>query len=141
MRSCRDKQGIGVCGTSFGRQLGGGLFEFRLRDTGLLLRMFCHAFGDRIVLLVHGYDKGADPSDKRQAREIAGPGRGHPGHESSAGQRDLLTSRRTGHGIGRISALRGQCLPDRGARRQLPAPEMRVPAAGAGRGCRGIPRL
>jgi len=52
-------------------QLGGGLFEFRLRDSELLLRVFCHAYGDRIVLLLHGYDKGVDPSDKRQAREIA----------------------------------------------------------------------
>jgi len=49
----------------------GGLFEFRLRDSALLLRVFCHAYGDRIVLLLHGYDKGVDPSDKRQAREIA----------------------------------------------------------------------
>jgi len=71
MREILQRQGIGVCGTPFGRQLGGGLFEFRLRESELLLRVFCHAYGERIVLLVHGYDKGDDPSAKRQTREIA----------------------------------------------------------------------
>jgi hypothetical protein len=80
--------GIAVCGTEYGKQLGGGLFEFRLRSrdlariapTGkaeypseakLLLRVFCHAYGDRIVLLLGGYDKGEHPSARRQASEIA----------------------------------------------------------------------
>ncbi|MGH7765561.1 MAG: type II toxin-antitoxin system RelE/ParE family toxin [Candidatus Dormibacteraceae bacterium] len=54
-----------------GRQLGGGLFEFRLRDRPLLARVFCHAYGDRVVLLLAGYDKGRDPSSRRQEREIA----------------------------------------------------------------------
>ncbi|HEX7290670.1 MAG TPA: hypothetical protein VF250_06015 [Conexibacter sp.] len=40
-------------------------------DERILLRVFCHAYGDRIVLLVGGYDKAADPSPKRQQREIA----------------------------------------------------------------------
>jgi len=71
MREILQQQGVGVCGTPFGRQLGGGLFEFRLRESELLLRVFCHAYGERIVLLVRGYDKGADPSAKRQTREIA----------------------------------------------------------------------
>jgi len=77
--------GIGVCGTEFGKQLGGGLFEFRLRrdlreiapvsdaDAGkILLRVFCHchAHGDKLVLLVGGYDKGAHPSPRRQSAEI-----------------------------------------------------------------------
>jgi len=34
------------------------------------LRGFCHARGDRVVLLLGGYDKGADPSRRRQQREI-----------------------------------------------------------------------
>ncbi|WP_242393778.1 type II toxin-antitoxin system RelE/ParE family toxin [Anaeromyxobacter oryzisoli] len=80
--------GIDVCGTEFGRPLGKGLFEFRLRradlakvvpaaggtDAGeakLLLRVFCHAHGNKLILLVGGYDKGADTSAKRQDREIA----------------------------------------------------------------------
>ena len=75
--------GIAVCGTEFGKQLGGGLFEFRLRrdlreitpvpdaDAGkILLRVFCHAHGDRLILLVGGYDKGEHPSPRRQNAEI-----------------------------------------------------------------------
>ena len=88
------KQGIGVCRSSWGRMLGGGLFEFRVRHTAaeirqmfggdppsgradnegppgkVLLRVFCHAYGNRIVLLVGGYDKGKHPSTKRQQQEI-----------------------------------------------------------------------
>lgn len=70
--------------------LGEGLFEFRLRHDAaevlrsvgkearpeaggerVLLRVFCHAHGDRLILLLGGYDKGGDPSPKRQQREIA----------------------------------------------------------------------
>jgi hypothetical protein len=80
--------GVGVCGTKFGRQLGRSLFEFRLRgadlpevaDAGgagdaaeakMLLRVFCHAHGDKLILLVAGYDKGEDSSPRRQDEEIA----------------------------------------------------------------------
>jgi len=85
MREQLQEKGIGVCATKFGKQLGKGLFEFRLRrdaaaaalpgrraggETRLLLRVFCHAFGNRIVLLLGGYDKGADPSPRRQDEEI-----------------------------------------------------------------------
>jgi len=35
-----------------------------------LLRVFCHAYGNRIILLLGGYDKGSDPSAKRQNEEI-----------------------------------------------------------------------
>ncbi len=80
--------GVDVCGTEFGKQLGGGLFEFRLRgrdlakiaptaeledaaEAKMLLRVFCHAYGDRIVLLLAGYDKGEHPSAGRQSAEIA----------------------------------------------------------------------
>lgn len=85
--------GVGVCGTEFGQQLEGGLFEFRLRHdaqevlriTGrlrsaqprrkrsgerILLRVFCHAYGKRVILLLGGYDKGRHPSKRRQRREI-----------------------------------------------------------------------
>jgi hypothetical protein len=90
MAEILQEQGIGVCRTGYGKQLGNGLFEFRLRHDAaeilrslgkparpeprgerILLRVFCHAHGDRIVLLLGGYDKGADPSPKRQNREIA----------------------------------------------------------------------
>ena len=88
------KQGIGVCKSSWGKMLGGGLFEFRVRHTAaeirhmfggdppagpadkegppgkVLLRAFCHAYGDRVILLLGGYDKGESPSSKRQQKEI-----------------------------------------------------------------------
>lgn len=86
MRQQLQEKGVGVCGTAYGRQLGKGLFEFRLRREAsatalpgqraagparILLRVFCHAYGDKIVLLLGGYDKGADPSPRRQSEEIA----------------------------------------------------------------------
>lgn len=85
--------GVGVCSSEYGRQVGRGLFEFRLDEDEatllhkwshasaaprparsgerILLRVFCHAHGDRIVLLLGGYDKGADPGRRKQQREIA----------------------------------------------------------------------
>ena len=35
-----------------------------------MLRVFCHAYGDKVVLLLAGYDKGDDPSNKRENTEI-----------------------------------------------------------------------
>lgn len=89
-------RGVGVCATEWGKHLGDGLFEFRVRHTegeirrrfareqravegresvdepagGVLLRVFCHAYGAKIVLLLNGYDKGADTSRRREQREI-----------------------------------------------------------------------
>jgi hypothetical protein len=86
-------EGIGVCGSSWGKWVRGapGIFEFRvrhdaatiLRERGLpvpadmdtahrdiLLRVFCHAHGKKIVLLLAAYDKGKEPSSKRQNVEI-----------------------------------------------------------------------
>ncbi len=37
----------------------------------ILLRVYCHAFGDKIVLLLAGYDKLRNPSRKRENDEIA----------------------------------------------------------------------
>lgn len=88
MNNVLQELGVDVCGTEFGRHLGKGLFEFRLRgadlakvmpaageaDAGeakMLLRVFCHAHGDKLILLVGGYDKGKDTSAKRQEKEIA----------------------------------------------------------------------
>jgi phage-related protein len=70
LREILQEQGVGICGTAFGRQLGGGLFEFRLRERDLLLRAFCHAHGDKVILLLAAYDKSKDPSAKRQEKEI-----------------------------------------------------------------------
>lgn len=86
-------EGLGVCGSSWGRWIAGapGIFEFRVRheaatilherglpvpagmDAGsedVLLRVFCHAHGQKVVLLLAAYDKGRDPSAKRQRAEI-----------------------------------------------------------------------
>ena len=35
-----------------------------------IFRIFCHAYGKRVVLLLGGYDKGAAPGGRRQQREI-----------------------------------------------------------------------
>ena len=90
MAEILQEEGIGVCRGAYGKQLGEGLFEFRLRHDAaeilrslgkpardeprrerILLRVFCHAHGDRLILLLGGYDKVADPSRTRQQREIA----------------------------------------------------------------------
>lgn len=80
MNEMLQRHGVQVVGErSWGRQLGQGLFEFRVDRTvksdedlteKLVLRVFCHAYGDRKVLVLHGYDKGVSPSSRRQQREI-----------------------------------------------------------------------
>lgn len=89
MSEILEVHGINVCDTEYGKNLGGGVFEFRLRHgadeiaamfTGktpdvrdrepILLRVYCHAYGDRIVLLLAGYDKRDDASKKRENTEI-----------------------------------------------------------------------
>lgn len=95
------EQGQDVCRSSWGKALGGGLFEFRVRHTAaeirrlfggdppaqpgdhegppgkVVLRAFCHAHGDKVVLLLGGYDKGADPSTGD--RDRAHPAEALPG--------------------------------------------------------------
>ena len=83
-------EGPQVVGTNFGKGLGGGIFEFRLDQDAaqvlgrkgkssrpetaetakLLLRVFCHAHGNHIVLLLAGYDKGERPSARHQQAQI-----------------------------------------------------------------------
>ncbi len=90
MSEILERYGIDVCETEYGKQLGGGLFEFRLRhdsdeiiakhttktpdgevdERPIFLRVFCHAYGNKIVLLLAGYDKSGDVSKKRESREI-----------------------------------------------------------------------
>jgi hypothetical protein len=85
------RQGLDVCRSEWGKQLGGGLAEFRLRHDEreilarggvvepdlpepspekIILRVFFHAHGKRLILLLDGYDKGARPSSRHQQREI-----------------------------------------------------------------------
>jgi phage-related protein len=80
MNEVLQRHGVQVVGErSWGRQLGQGLFEFRVDRTvkpddeiteKLVLRVFCHAHGDRKILVLHGYDKGKSSSSRRQQREI-----------------------------------------------------------------------
>lgn len=82
--------GLDLCKTEWMKALGAGLYEFRIRHDAdeitarfgqedataaphhvpILLRVFCHFYGDKVILLLSGYDKGADPSDRRQQKEI-----------------------------------------------------------------------
>jgi len=86
------QEGVGVCGTEYGKPISKGLFEFRLRHSAqemlhnlgllppdeprtqaeehVLLRVYCHAYGDKVILLLAGYDKGEAPSKKREQTEI-----------------------------------------------------------------------
>ncbi len=93
LRNVLAYEGIGVCRSSWGKWVQGapGIFEFRVRhDAGtilrqrglpvpeeleegsseILLRVFCHAHGKKIVLLLAAYDKGKEPSIRRQNAEI-----------------------------------------------------------------------
>jgi hypothetical protein len=85
-------RGLDVVETEYGKALGGGLYELRVRwsaaeirrkieglptdDVGrrpekILLRVFFCTAGRKIILLMSGYDKAKDPSERRQGREIA----------------------------------------------------------------------
>jgi hypothetical protein len=93
LRNVLAYEGMGVCGSSWGKWVQGapGIFEFRVRHdaatilrerglpvpeqleqthTGILLRVFCHAHGKKVILLLAGYDKGNEPSARRQNAEI-----------------------------------------------------------------------
>jgi len=84
-------RGIDLVRTEWLKALGEGLHEFRVRHDGeeiarmfggeapaaegvpeaVLLRVFVHFYGDKVILLLGGYDKGANPKPRRQQREIA----------------------------------------------------------------------
>jgi hypothetical protein len=84
-------RGIDLARTEWLKALGGGLHEFRVRHDAdeisrmfgsgppgcagrpekVLLRVFVHFYGERIVLLLGGYDKSGDPKSRRQQQEIA----------------------------------------------------------------------
>lgn len=85
-------QGPAVVGTEYGKNLGDGLFEFRLRIDAqvilqkhaphllakypdpphgeVLLRVYFHPHRDKLILLLGGYDRGRDPSDKAEQKQI-----------------------------------------------------------------------
>lgn len=87
-------RGIELGSTPWLKALGDGLFEFRIRHDAatietlyasarasqhstsqptqrkILLRLFIHFHGDKVVLLLHGYDKGGNDSPRQQNKEI-----------------------------------------------------------------------
>jgi hypothetical protein len=83
-------RGIDLARTEWLKALGEGLHEFRVRHEAdeivrmfggeppevdgqsgkVLLRVFVHFYGQKVVLLLGGYDKGDDPRKRRQQREI-----------------------------------------------------------------------
>ncbi|RKG70189.1 hypothetical protein D7V80_06280 [Corallococcus sp. CA054B] len=85
--------GPDIVGTEFGKNLGGGVIELRLRqdaaqllkrvgkpprephpeDMGeeILLRIFFHPHGRKRALVLHGYDKGRNTSKRYQQQQIA----------------------------------------------------------------------
>jgi len=83
-------RGIDLARTEWLKALGEGLHEFRVRHEAddivrmfggeprevdgqsgkVLLRVFVHFHGQKVVLLLGGYDKGDDPRKRRQQREI-----------------------------------------------------------------------
>ena len=84
-------RGLDLIRTEWLKALGRGLHEFRVRHDAaeiahmcggdppqaaaptdkILLRVFVHFYGDKMILLLGGYDKGEDPKVRRQQREIA----------------------------------------------------------------------
>ena len=84
-------RGLDLARTEWLKALGEGLHEFRVRHDAneiahmfggdeteavgrrekVLLRAFVHFYGDKVILLLGGYDKRRDPNERRQEREIA----------------------------------------------------------------------
>jgi putative component of toxin-antitoxin plasmid stabilization module len=84
-------RGMALAKSEWLKPLGQGLHEFRVRHTAdeirhmfadeqpgvapdpesILLRVFVHFHGQKVVLLLSGYDKQDDASKKRQEKEIA----------------------------------------------------------------------
>lgn len=84
-------QGPDVCRTEWGKALGDGLYEFRIRrpakqiltsvghpragaepdsNEKILLRIFFHPYGDKLIVLLGGYDKLRRPSERHQQQQI-----------------------------------------------------------------------
>jgi hypothetical protein len=86
-------RGIELGSTPWLKALGDGLFEFRVRHDAatiaalyastaqaqessqptqhkILLRLFIHFHGNKVILLLHGYDKGGNDSPRQQNKEI-----------------------------------------------------------------------
>ncbi|MEX1124421.1 MAG: type II toxin-antitoxin system RelE/ParE family toxin [Acidimicrobiia bacterium] len=64
-------QGKDVCQTEYGKPLGKGLFEFRVRDDEITLRVYFHPYGNKVLLLLCGYDKGRFGGGRREQKAIS----------------------------------------------------------------------
>ena len=68
----RLKREIGAARTRAALAVNAELIELSWRiGKEILERVFCHAYGNRLILLLGGYDKGAAQAKSRQSREIA----------------------------------------------------------------------
>jgi putative component of toxin-antitoxin plasmid stabilization module len=91
LRVVLQSRGLELARTEWLKPLGGGLHEFRVRHDAdeirrmfgrgspllaghkagrILFRVFVHFHGDQVILLLAGYDKGKDASERRQHKEI-----------------------------------------------------------------------
>ena len=79
-----------MCASNWGKSLGAGLYEFRINrsltalckefgvelpigmrsEESKLFRVFFAVEGQKIILLLGGYDKGKDPSRRKQQKMI-----------------------------------------------------------------------
>lgn len=87
-----EDRGSGICASPWGKHVAPGIFELRISHTeaqirtivgqrlppghkvepeDMLIRIFCHAYGDRVILLLAGYDKGEHPQSRYQQEQIA----------------------------------------------------------------------
>ncbi len=86
------EMGKDICATDFGKNIGGGLIELRLRQSeeqflkrigkkpaephakdetvAILLRVFFHPHGEKRILVLHGYSKQDNPSKRHQQAQI-----------------------------------------------------------------------
>ena len=63
--------GPDICRDHWGRNLGGGLYELRIRRHQLLLRVFFGTAHGRVVVLLGGMNKGARPKRQDAAISVA----------------------------------------------------------------------
>ena len=64
------KRGNELAGTHWSKALGDGLFEFRISNPEVLVRIFFAYKAGRVILLLGAYDKKRDSSARRQQKEI-----------------------------------------------------------------------
>jgi hypothetical protein len=108
-------RGLDVVRSEFGKALGQGLYEFRLRWSAeevaskvgvvlaqpateteqILLRVFFCTSGRKRILLLSGYDKAKDTSDRREDREIAAARKRRTAHQEGE-KRAKARQRRAG---------------------------------------------